>query len=215
MLENVLLGLPALLQGALITLGFAVGAMLLGLPLGFLVALARLSRVMPLQRLALAYVSFIRGTPLLVQIFVVYYGLPSLGITLDPVTSGLFALTLNVAAYLSETVRASIAAIPRGQWEAATSLGLNRTFTLREVILPQALRIALPSIGNSFIGLIKDTSLVSVITVTELLRSSQLIVARTFEPFGPYLAAALIYWLLSSVFAALQHRLEARLERAG
>ncbi|HWG83849.1 MAG TPA: amino acid ABC transporter permease, partial [Deinococcales bacterium] len=165
MLENVIQGLPFLLQGAVITLGFALAAMLLGLPLGLLVALARLSRVRPLSAVARTYVSFVRGTPLLVQIFVVYYGLPSAGITLDPITSGVLALTLNVAAYLSETVRASIAAIARGQWEASYSLGLNPFLTLREVVLPQAFRIALPSIGNSFIGLIKDTSLVSVITV--------------------------------------------------
>lgn len=214
-LENVIQGLPFLLQGALITLGFAVAAMVLSLPLGVLVALARLSGITPLRQVATTYVSFIRGTPLLVQIFVIYYGLPSVGVALDPITSGVIALTVNSAAYISETARAAIGAVGRGQWEASYALGLSRMQAFRDVVLPQALRIALPSLGNSFISLIKDTSLLAVITVTELLRTAQLIVARTFEPFGPYLAVALMYWALSSIFALLQHRLERRLSRGG
>lgn len=211
MLQNVVSVLPFLWQGALITVGFALAAMLLGLPLGFAVALARRAPFRPLQWLAAVYVSFMRGTPLLVQIFVIYYGLPSFGITLDPVSGGIIALSLNVAAYVSETIRAAIGAVGLGQAEAARALGLAPGQTMRFVVLPQALRIALPSLGNSFIGLVKDTSLVSVITVTELLRSAQLVVARTFEPFGPYLAAALVYWLISSVLSVVQTRLERRL----
>lgn len=127
----------------------------------------------------------------------------------------MLALTLNAAAYLSETIRAAILSIPRGQREAAYSLGLSRAETMRLVILPQAARVALPSLGNSLIGLVKDTSLVSVITVVELLRSAQLVIARTFEPFGPYLAAALIYWALSSALEVVQRRLERRFSRGG
>ncbi|GAA5513273.1 L-cystine transport system permease protein YecS [Deinococcus carri] len=207
--------LPTLLAAAPVTLGYALAAMLLGLPLALLVALARLSGVPFLRWISGVYVSFIRGTPLLVQIFVVYYGLPSFGLTLSPLVGGVLALTLNAAAYLSETMRAAILSVPRGQWEAALSLGLTRRQTLRLVVLPQAARVALPSLGNTLIGLVKDTSLVSVITVVELLRSAQLVIARTFEPFGPYLAAALIYWVISSALAWVQRRLEARLARQG
>ncbi|GBF05569.1 amino acid ABC transporter permease [Deinococcus aerius] len=207
--------LPTLLAAAPITIGYALAAMLLGLPLALLVALARLSGVAPLRTLSSVYVSFIRGTPLLVQIFMVYYGLPSFGVTLSPLVGGVLALTLNAAAYLSETIRAAILSVPRGQREAALSLGLTPRQTLRLIVLPQAARVALPSLGNTLIGLVKDTSLVSVITVVELLRSAQLVIARTFEPFGPYLAAALIYWLISSLLELVQRRLEGRLARRG
>ncbi|MDP9765593.1 amino acid ABC transporter permease [Deinococcus enclensis] len=205
--------LPALLGATPITLGFALAAMLLGLPLGFLVALSRLSRFGALRRVSSVFVSFIRGTPLLVQIFMVYYGLPSLGLTLSPIAGGVIALTLNAAAYLSETIRAAILSIGRGQREAGTSLGLTDSQVMRLIVLPQAARVALPSLSNTLIGLVKDTSLVSVITVVELLRSAQLEIARTFEPFGPYLAAALIYWVISSALELVQHRLERRYAR--
>ncbi|THF85038.1 amino acid ABC transporter permease [Deinococcus sp. KSM4-11] len=207
--------LPTLLAATPVTLGFALAAMLLGLPLGFLVALARLSRFAFLRGLSSLFVSFMRGTPLLVQIFVIYYGLPSLGITLNPVAGGIIALTLNAAAYLSETIRAAILSIPKGQREAATSLGLSPSQTMRLIVLPQAARVALPSLSNTLIGLVKDTSLVSVITVVELLRSAQLVIARTFEPFGPYLAAALIYWAISSLLELVQRALERRFARGG
>ncbi|WP_339097050.1 amino acid ABC transporter permease [Deinococcus sp. VB343] len=212
-LQSAWAALPTLLAATPVTLGFALGAMLLGLPLGLLVALARLSPFAALRGLSSLFVSFMRGTPLLVQIFVIYYGLPSLGITLNPVMGGVIALTLNAAAYLSETIRAAILSIPKGQREAATSLGLTSGQTMRLIVLPQATRVALPSLSNTLIGLVKDTSLVSVITVVELLRSAQLVIARTFEPFGPYLAAALIYWLISSLLELVQKALERRFSR--
>lgn len=205
--------LPTLLSYTPTTLGFALAAMVLGLTLGFLVAMARLSRAALLRGAAGVYVSFVRGTPLLVQIFVIYYGLPSLGLTLSPVAGGVLALTLNAAAYLSETLRSAIQAVPPGQREAALSLGLNARQTLWLVVMPQAARVALPSLGNSLISLVKDTSLVSVITVVELMRSAQLVVARTFEPFGPYLMAAIVYWAICSVLEVGQRLLERRLSR--
>ena len=212
-LQSAVSSLPTLLAAARLTLGFGLAAMLLGLPLGLLVALTRLYAPPPLRALAALYVSFIRGTPLLVQIFVVYYGLPSVGIVFSPVQGGVLALTLNAAAYLSESIRAAILSVPPGQAEAAYSLGLTRAQSFAAVILPQAARVALPSLGNSLIGLIKDTSLVSVITVVELLRSAQLVIARTFEPFGPYLMAALVYWAISSVLELVQRWLERRLSQ--
>ncbi len=214
-LQSAWASLPTLLAATRLTIGFALAAMLLGLPLGLIVALLRLYAPNPVRAIAALYVSFIRGTPLLVQIFVIYYGLPSFGVVLSPVQGGVLALTLNAGAYLSETIRAAIESVPKGQHEAAFSLGLTRLQALRYVVVPQAVRVALPSLGNSLIGLVKDTSLVSVITVVELLRSAQLVIARTFEPFGPYLAAALVYWLISSLLELAQRRLERRLARSG
>ncbi len=157
--------------------------------------------------------SFVRGTPLLVQLFVIYYGLPQLGIELDPLPAALIGFSLNMAAYACEILRAAIGSIERGQWEAAASIGMTRGQTLRRAILPQAARTALPPLGNSFISLVKDTSLAATIQVPELFRQAQLITARTFEIFTMYIGAALIYWVLASALAHLQHRLELRVNR--
>lgn len=205
---------PVLVQGALYTLGFAAASMVLGLALGFVVALLRVARVPLLAPLAALYVSAIRGTPLLVQIFVIYYGLPSVGIEFSPVSAGVLALTLNVAAYLSESLRGGIAGVDRGQWDAGLSLGLSWWQTMRLIVAPQALRVAVPSLSNSLISLIKDTSLVSVITVTELMLATKELIAQTFQPLPLYLAAAAIYWLLSAMFERVQKRVESRLQAA-
>lgn len=209
--QLILQSLPVLAQGALLTVKFAVLSMIFGLALGVLLALMGISRNPVLPRIARVYVSVMRGTPLLVQIFVIYYGLPSLGISLDPTPAGVIALSANVAAYLSESMRGAIVGITRGQWLAAYSLGLSRQQTLRYVIGPQALRIAVPSLSNSLISLVKDTSLVSVITVTELLRSSQEIIASTYQPLPLYLTAAAIYWVLCQLLEWVQHWFERRL----
>lgn len=213
--QLVLQSLPVLAAGALLTIKFAVLAMVFGLAAAVVVALMAISHVPALRHIARLYVSLMRGTPLLVQIFVVYYGLPSLGISLDPTPAGVLALSANVAAYLSESMRGAILGIPRGQWLAAYSLGLGRLDTLRYVIGPQALRLAVPSLANSLISLIKDTSLVSVITVTELLRSAQEVIATTFQPLPLYLAAAAIYWVLCTILEALQHWFERHLALPG
>ncbi|HCV75410.1 MAG TPA: amino acid ABC transporter permease, partial [Pseudomonas sp.] len=144
----------------------------------------------------------------LVQLFVIYYGLPELGLQLDPLPAALIGFSLNMAAYTAEIIRSAIGAIDRGQWEAAASIGMTPLQTLRRAILPQALRIALPPLGNSFISLVKDTSLAATIQVPELFRQAQLITARTFEIFSLYLAAALLYWVLASLLSILQNRLE-------
>lgn len=202
--------LPVLAKGAALTMKFAVASMVLGLIVGLLVALVRIGSNRLLSAIAQGYVSLMRGTPLLVQMFVVYYGLPDIGISLDPTAAGIFTLTLNAGAYLSESMRGAILGIGRGQWAASHSLGLTHVQTLRHVICPQALRLAVPSLGNTLISLIKDTSLVSVITVTELLRSTQEVIASTFRPLPLYLAAAAIYWVLSTLLARLQGRIETR-----
>jgi len=207
----ILQSLPVLAQGAVLTVKFAVLSMIFGLAGGIVLALMGISTNRVLPRIARVYVSVMRGTPLLVQIFVVYYGLPSIGISLDPTPAGVLALSANVAAYLSESMRGAILGIPGGQWLAAYSLGLSRRQTLRYVIGPQALRIAVPSLSNSLISLVKDTSLVSVITVTELLRSAQEVIAATYQPLPLYLTAAAIYWVLCQVLEWVQHRFERRL----
>ncbi|MFB0826565.1 amino acid ABC transporter permease [Chromobacterium violaceum] len=206
--------LPVLLQGAAHTLLFALVAMVLGLALGFAVAMVRVAKLPVLSQLAAFYVSAMRGTPLLVQIFVIYYGLPGVGLELDPVPAGVLALTLNVAAYLSESLRGGIAGVAKGQWDAAFSLGFTWWQTMRYIIAPQALRLSVPSLSNSLISLIKDTSLVSVITVTELMLATKEVIAQTFQPLPLYLAAAAIYWLLSALFERLQRHVENRLNLA-
>jgi L-cystine transport system permease protein len=203
--------LPVLAQGAILTVKFAVLSMFFGLLAGAVLALMGVSHNRVLNWLARLYVSVMRGTPLLVQIFVIYYGLPSFGISLDPTPAGVIALSANVAAYLSESMRGAILGIHQGQWLAAYSLGLSRRQTLRYVIAPQALRIAVPSLSNSLISLIKDTSLVSVITVTELLRSAQEVIASTYQPLPLYLAAAAVYWVLCQILELLQRWYERRL----
>ncbi len=212
-LQLVLDSLPFLLKGAWWTVVLSLGGMFFGLLLGFGLALLRLYAFWPLQWLARVYVSFFRGTPLLVQLFMIYYGLPQLGIQLDPLPAALIGFSLNMAAYTAEILRAAIASIDSGQWEAAASIGMGRAQTLYRAILPQAARTALPPLGNSFISLVKDTALAATIQVPELFRQAQLITARTFEIFTMYLAAALIYWLLASVLAYFQGRLEYRVNR--
>ncbi|QQC64896.1 amino acid ABC transporter permease [Paraburkholderia ginsengisoli] len=203
--------LPVLAQGAVLTVKFAVLSMIFGLIAGAMLALMGISHNRLLNWIARIYVSVMRGTPLLVQIFVIYYGLPSFGISLDPTPAGVIALSANVAAYLSESMRGAILGIASGQWLASYSLGLSRRQTLRYVIAPQALRIAVPSLSNSLISLIKDTSLVSVITVTELLRSAQEMIASTYQPLPLYLAAAAVYWVLCQVLEWAQRWYERRL----
>ncbi|MCV0162728.1 amino acid ABC transporter permease [Pseudomonas aeruginosa] len=202
---------PFLLQGAMYTVLFAAVSMVLGLILGFSVAVVRVTKVPVVSQIAAVYVSAFRGTLLLVQIFVLYYGLPSVGIEFTPVTAGILALTLNVAAYLSESMRGAILGIDKGQWEAGLSVGLTWGQTLWNIITPQALRLAVPSLSNSLISLIKDTSLISVITVTELMLATKEVIAETFQPLPLYLAAAGIYWLLSALFERVQKALENRL----
>ena len=212
-IQLVLDSAPFLLKGTLFTLQLSIGGMIFGLLLGFMLALMRLSRFWPLSWLSRFYVSVFRGTPLIAQLFMIYYGLPQFGIELDPIPAAMIGLSLNTAAYTSETLRAAISSIEKGQWEAASSIGMNHWQTLRRVILPQAARTALPPLGNSFIGLVKDTSLAATIQVPELFRQAQLVTSRTLEVFTMYLAASIIYWVLATVLSFLQNRLEDRVNR--
>lgn len=205
---------PVMLTGAGYTLLFALASMVGGLAIGVPVALLRIAPLAPLRWPAALYVSIMRGTPLLVQIFVIYYGLPSIGVEFTPVTAGVLALSLNAGAYLSESLRGAIVSIGQGQWRASFSLGMGYGQTLVHIVLPQALRVAVPAMSNTLISLIKDTSLVSVITMTELMLATREVIATTFQPLPLYLAAAVIYWVLSLAFERVQRLAERRLNRA-
>lgn len=204
---------PLLIGAVAGTIPLTLLSFVLGLVIALLVALARLSKLKVLTWIAGIYISVIRGTPLLVQLYIIFYALPSLGLVIDPFPSAVIAFSLNVGGYAAEAIRGSILAIPRGQWEAASTIGLGYVLTLRRVILPQALRVAVPSLSNTFISLVKDTSLASSIMVTELLRRAQEIAAPSYEFLALYSLAALIYWLICSVLSFAQQRLERRLGR--
>jgi len=201
---------PLLYAGLMFTVPLTLLSFAAGLVLAFLVAIGRLFGPAPLVWVLRFYVWLIRGTPLLVQLFVIFYGLPSVGIVLDPLPAALIGFTLNVGAYNSEVIRAAIEATPKGQWEAAYSLSMTRAQALRRTVLPQAARVAVPPLANSFIALVKDTSLAAVLTVPEIFQAAQRIAAVTYEPLVLYLEAALIYLVFSSALSALQGRLEKR-----
>lgn len=199
---------PLLVGGIKFTVPLALLSFAAGLVLAFAAALARLFGPAPLVALVRFYIWMIRGTPLLVQLFVIFYGLPSAGIVLDPLVAALIGFSLNIGAYNAEVIRGAIEAIPRGQWDAAYSLSMTRAQALRRTILPQAARVAVPPLANSFIALVKDTSLAAVITVPEIFQAAQRIASVTYEPLVLYVEAALIYLVLCSVLSSLQGRLE-------
>ena len=204
---------PMLYAGLVFTIPITLISFFLGLLLGFIVALIRLYGPAPLKNVVRFYVWIIRGTPLLVQLFLIFYALPSVGITLDAFPAAVIGFTLNVGAFTSEVIRATLLSVAKGQWEAAHSIGMSWGQSLRYIILPQAARVAVPPLSNTFISLVKDTSLASVITVPELFLAAQRIAAVTYQPLILYSAAALLYLLICSVLSYLQSRLELRLER--
>jgi len=204
---------PLLSAGVAFTIPLTLLSFAGGITVGFLTALARLYGGKFIQTLARFYVWVIRGTPLLVQLFLIFYGLPSAGIYLDAFPAALVGLILNIGAYMSETIRAAISSIPKGQWEASFSIGMSWTQALRRNILPQAARVATPSLANTFISLVKDTSLAASLTVPEMFHAAQQIAAVTYEPLILYSEAALLYLLFSSVLSTLQVKLEKRLAR--
>ena len=213
MLELFLRALPLLEKAVLVTLGLGFCAFLFGSVLGLLVALARISPYRPLRWFAFCYVSVFRGTPLLIQLLLIYFGLPSYGIVMGPVASALLALTLFAAAYLSENFRSGISGVDKGQWEAAWSMGMGYWKTMLRVVLPQAIRIALPPMGSRLIGLMKDTSLASTVTVVELTRVAEQIGATTFRYLEMFILVGAIYWFINQVLTILQTWLEGRLSR--
>ncbi|MBE9179000.1 amino acid ABC transporter permease [Oculatella sp. LEGE 06141] len=213
-LQIVLDALPNLLLGALVTLQLTAFSVLLGMLAGSLISIARLSPARPVRWAARAYIDFFRGTPLLVQIFIIYFGIPALTnglgfrIALSQLVAAVVALSLNSAAYIAEIMRGGIQSIEPGQWEASQSLGLGPTQTMRYIVFPQALRRMIPPLGNEFITLLKDTSLVAVIGFEELFRRGQLVVAQNYRTFEIYVAVAIVYLVLNILSSQLFGLLE-------
>lgn len=211
-LNDMVTFLPSLLQGALLTIAVSLLSFGMALVLGLATGLARISRLKVLRAVAACYIQFIRGTPLLLQLFFIYYVLPYAGIVLSPFVSGAMGLTLNYAAYMAEVFRSGIQAIPKGQWEAGASVGMSRRLMLRRIILPQAVRIIVPSIGNFFVSIFKDSALVSVITMRDLMFSGQLLASATYKHFEIFTMVAVIYFMISYPTAKFVEWVEARID---
>lgn len=203
-----------LLEGAAVTLGLSIAAMALGLACGLAAALLRLSPNPFANSVARFYIWVMRGTPVLVQLIVIYTGLPQLGIKLGVIDSAVLGLGINEGAYLAEIFRAGIMAVPHGQLEAAQALGLSRHQRMRLVVLPQALRIVVPPIGNSFNGMMKTSSLASVISMDELLRRTEMLIQVQFRVLELFTVASLYYLVLTTLWGFVQRRIEQRLSRA-
>lgn len=201
---------PGFLSAAWIVLWVTILTIVLSWICGLAAALAQRSHLYPVRALAAFYIWFIRGTPALIQIFIVYFGLPQLGIRLSPLTAGVLALGINSGAYVAEIIRSGLSAIPRGQTESSLALGFSPAQTMRTIILPQVFRIIVPSMTNEAISILKNTSLLSTITVVELTLYAQTLISATFRPFDFYIAVAVIYLALTSVLTRLAAWLENR-----
>ena len=187
---------------------------ILGLIIALFTALMRISTSKLLRGIARVYVSIIRGTPMIVQLFIIFYGIPELGrLVLAPVVAAVIGLSLNVGAYASEIIRGGILSIPKGQTEAAYSIGMNYRQTVQRIILPQAIRVSIPALGNTFLSLIKDTSLLGFILVAEMFRKAQEVASTTYEYLTIYLLVALMYWVVCFVISIIQGWYESRIER--
>ncbi len=205
--------MPALLLGTRLTVELAIIAVAIGLVIGSFAGIGRVGGNRIVRIITGIYVDFIRGTPLLVQLFLVYFGLPSLiGRPIPPFLAAIAAMGINSGAYIAEIVRAGIQSIDRGQIEAARSLGLTYSQSMRYIIFPQAFRRIIPPLGNEFIAMLKDSSLVSVIALEELLRKGQVVITRTFRPFEVYMVVALIYLTMTLAISRLVAWSEKRLK---
>ena len=204
-----------LLPGLLVTIPLTAISFALALVIAVVVALIQFANVPVLSQIARFYIWIIRGTPLLVQLFIVFYGLPHVGILIDPFVAAVVVFSINEGAYCSETMRAALESVPKGQLEAGLCAGLSWGQTIQRIVLPQAFRTAFPTLGNSLISMIKDTSLAANITVTEMFMTTQRIVARTYEPLLLYVEVALIYLIFCTVLTKLQTSGEKRLQRYG
>lgn len=203
-----------LLPGLRITIPLTIISFAISLLIALLTAVVQVAGVRGLKQLARLYVWIIRGTPLVVQLYIIFYGLPGLGVTLDAFPSAVLVFAVNTGAYASETIRAAIEAVPAGQLEAGYCVGMSYPQTMVRIILPQALRTAFPPLSNSLIGLVKDTSLAANITVMEMFMSAQRIAARTYEPFVLYCEVGVIYLMFCTVLTCLQRIWEKKLKLA-
>ena len=205
------MAVPLLARGTVVTLQIALAAGVLAVIIGFALGLASLSNIRPLRWAIGAYVDFVRGTPLLIQVFLVFFALPMIGIRFDEIWAGIVALAFNTSAYIAETVRGGVGSVERGQTEAAKSIGMFRWQILSYILLPQALRPMLPPLTNELISMTKNTSLLSVISVYELTRAGQAIISVHFVPFEIYLLLALYYYVLIKALSYLSRWIESRM----
>lgn len=210
--------LPMIRGAIYYTIPLSIISFFFGIAIAVLVALIKIDTsknifIGFLKIISSFYVSIIRGTPLLVQLFIIFYGLPNVGITLNPFISSIIAFSLSIGAYSSETIRASILAVPKGQWEAGWSIGMNHFDTFVRIISPQAFKIALPTLSNTFISLIKDSSLASMVLVTELFREAQTIASQNYQFLRVYSQAALVYWVICMFLGYLQAKLEVKFSK--
>jgi polar amino acid transport system permease protein len=202
---------PILLKGCLVTLEISALSLLIGMVFGIVIALCRMASNKTLSSLSFFYIWSVRGTPLLVQLYILYFGLPQLGIKLPSMVAGVLGLSLNTGAYIAEIVRSGIQAVEKGQTEAAESLGMNYQQVMIRIIAPQAAKISLPSLVNQFIITLKNSSIVSLVTIVELLRTGEQLIYTTFRSFEVYTTIAVLYLIMNSVFMAFANNLEKRM----
>ena len=205
--------IPILLEGCWVTLQISFFALLLGMVFGIAGALCRISSNKVLDSGAFFYVWVIRGTPVMVQLFILYFGLPQLGIRLPSMVAGVLGLAINTGAYITEIIRAGIQAVDRGQMEAALSLGMSYRQAMRRIIGPQAVKFCIPPLVNQFIMTLKNSSIASLVTITELFRTGEQIIYTTFRSFEVYTAVAVFYLIMNSVFMVIADKLERRMAR--
>lgn len=203
-----------LLPGLITTIPLTIISFTLAIIIAMITAMVQFANIKVLKNIARFYIWIIRGTPLLVQLFVVFYGLPGIGILIEPFPAAIIVFAINEGAYCAETIRAALESIPKGQLEAGLCLGLSYMQTMRKIVIPQALRTAFPPLSNSLISMVKDTSLAANITVVEMFMTTQRIVARTYEPLALYIEVALVYLLFSTVLTKLQRMGEKRLNKS-
>ena len=209
----VLTKIPILLEGCVVTLQISFFALLLGMIFGIAGALCRISANRALNSLAFMYVWVIRGTPVMVQLFILYFGLPQLGVKLPSMVAGVLGLAINTGAYVTEIIRAGIQAVDKGQMEAALSVGMSFRQAMVRIIGPQATKICIPPLVNQFIMTLKNSSIASLVTITELFRTGEQIIYTTFRSFEVYMAVAVLYLLMNSVFMIIADRLERKMAR--
>lgn len=200
------------INGAKLTVLIAFFTVCFGVIIGTLLALMKISKNRFLNLISSVYVEFVRGTPLMVQIFIIFYGLPSLGIRFSEILAGIVALSLNSGAYVAEIIRAGIQAIDKGQMEAARSLGMSHNMSMRHIIIPQSIKNILPALGNEFIVVIKESSVASVIGIHELMFNADTVRGNTFKPFAPLIIAALLYFVMTFSLSKLMGKFERRLK---
>jgi len=202
-LSNIKSILPMLLQGSILTLELTVLSIVFGSLIGVLIAMTKLSDNKIISSIGNFYTWVFRGTPLLLQLFVFYYGFPAIGVELTAFNAAVIGLSLNAGAYMAEIIRGGILAVDKGQFEASKALGFTYGQTMKQIILPQAFRVVIPPVGNQFISMIKDTSLVSSLTLAELLRNAQDLGSSSGNPWPPYIIAAILYLLMTTVFTSI------------